>query len=287
MPQAIRPLIIAGLASAGLFVLLSLLGFTGLFLIFSSLPLLYIGYTHPFTPAMITAAIASFILLLFSPISSLFYIITIAVPSLFILAHWTRGHSLIAPITDICAYMIILITGLQWSMVSSGGIQHWLSEAFKRVSFEDMDPAIVNQLSWLSGDGSYLLIGMAAWWSVIFLLTAIWLLGKLQKHPLKPASGYFSPQDLPAWLLPGLIAAIATSFLGSENLRFLGLFAFVIMLLPYVFVGAMYTPLKKALEHSLGWSLVICVLMAVLAWPAIIVATLGVFKHTKQLIIKE
>ena len=286
MPALLNAPFTAALASAAIFVLLSVLGFHGLFLMFSAIPLLYIGYSLPFAPVIISAAITGAILLLFNPFSSLFYIAAIAVPCFFVLAHVMRGHCIIAAIADIGGYAIVSFSLIHLAVLDQGGIPAILSNAFD-LSTMVLDPKLLEQLSWLVSNGSYLLIGMIVWWAVMFLLFSLWLLAALQKNTKIIIFRPLSPTSLPKWSFAVLILAIGVGFTAPENIRFLGLLAFVIMLLPYFFLGVMNTPLKKAMEAGSGWSLIISVVMMVLAWPAMMIATLGVMKHTQQLIIKE
>ena len=287
MPQLLKTPITAGITSAMLFVLLSMLGFNSLFLMFSAIPLFYIGYSLPFAPTVIAGAVASFILLLFNPYSSLFYIAAIAVPCFFILAHRLRTDSLIPAMAELCGYAMVLASTVQLATIDQGGIPGGISKAFDLSQAEAIDPKLALQMQWLMGEGSYLLIGMIAWWAVMFLILSMWLTTKLPKGRDNQSVGQFSTIDLPAWPLVTLLLSIGIGFLAPDNIRFLGLLGFVIMLLPYVFVGAMNTPLKKALGAGLGWALVTSVCIMVLAWPAIFVAAFGVLKHTQQLIMKE
>lgn len=288
MPTLLKPPITAAAASAAIFILLGMLGFNSLFLIVSVVPLLYLGRIQPFAPLLMAAAMTSFILLLLNPVSSLFYITFMAVPVFFIMAHYQRGAAFSDAITDICAYMIVALAMVQLSMYGTGGIQGWIGEQFDLKTLEGIEPALAGQVHWLLQEGSYLMIGMMVWWSVLFLLAASWITDMLAKHLPNPPHHapivYFTRDQPPIWLFGAMLTAIGAGFLATENLRFLGLLSFVIILLPYFFLGAMYTPLQKVLGKSVGWSLVLSIVMMVLAWPAIFMAAFGVFKHTQMLL---
>ena len=279
----------AGITSAAIFVLLNILGISSLFLILSIIPLLCLGYVSTFDKLLPATAIASGILLLFNPISSLFFISSIAVPALFLIARQKRGFTVMHAITDICTYALVVLTLVHLTSLEAGGIANWISSRFDFSTIDHLDPALLTQIQWLSNQGSYLLVGMMVWWGVIFVLIAVWLTEKLLKNtndalPAVPTIRYFSAQATSIWLLPGLILSIAIGFLAPENIRFLGLLSFVIILLPYFFFGAMYTPLKQMLERSLGWSLVITMVLLVLAWPALLIVLVGVYKHAHAII---
>ena len=279
----------AGITSAAIFVLLNLLGISSLFLILSIIPLLCLGYVSTFNKLVPATAIGSGVLLLFNPISSLFFISSIAVPALFLVAHQKRGHTVMHAITDICAYALVALAMIHMFSLETGGLPGWINDRFDFSTIDHLDPALLTQIEWLSAEGSYLLVGMMIWWGVIFMLIAIGLTEKLLKNmtktlPETPTIRYFSAQATSIWLLPGLILSIATGFLAPENIRFVGLLSFVIILLPYFFSGAMYTPLKQMLERSLSWSLVITAVLLVLAWPALLIVLVGVYKHARALL---
>lgn len=284
MPSLLRQPITFGIASAAMFLLLNMLGFNSLFLILSAIPLLYFGQIAPFTSLVLSGAIASGALLLLSAASSLFYLALILLPSLLLVAHLSRGHSLLHGLADCAGYAIIGVSAMNLSLRDQGGIAGWLAERFNTQEFATIDPSLAEQMHWLSTSGSFLLVSIASWWAAIFLLIACWLTVKLLARAGQPS--FLTNSDNiwegapPTWLLGALILSIGIGMMAPENIKFLGTTSFIIILLPYFFYGAIHTPLSKALKAGFGWSLVVSVVLMILAWPAFIIAAVGVFKHT-------
>jgi hypothetical protein len=287
MLPLILPAFGAALASVTILLFFSAIHASVVFFTFAAIPLLFFGLRSSLDLFALSLGFAAILLLGFSSGLCLFFITIIAVPSLFFVLHIKHDHSIGWIVSDIALYALVLLAGVQWMLLDSGGIASIINTAFSMKEMSAVDPEMALQLTWLSKEGSFLLVGAAVWWAILLFYASAWLSCKLADHRLKTNFlnlAHITPFYPPIELLFALILCSILSLMPSENLAFIGKTGFVIILLPYCLSGAMYTPLRKWRGMQTGWIFLVIFLVMLFTWLAVLCATIGVWKHTEAVL---
>ncbi len=287
MPFFTLPSVGAACATVATLVLFSALQLSMAFFIFSAIPLITLGLRYPIAALALSIGIASLVLVGLSSTLCLFFLAVIAVPSLFFIARIRQQHPIGWLLSDLAIYAFVLLAAIQLMLADQGGLASLVKSGLDTRQMDAVDPQMAAQLAWLGGNGSFLLVGAGAWWAILLFYAAAWCACKLVDHrfkthylPLTQLIPYYPPIEL----LLGLLLSGILSLIGTESLAFIGKIGFVIILLPYCLSGAMYTPLRKWRGMQTGWMFLVIFLLMVFTWLAVILATIGVWKHTEAVL---
>lgn len=280
--------IAAGFASAALLLCLSLLQPNIMLGVFCIVPVLYLGMKANLQHAALSLCVASALLLGFSSHLAMFYLLVVAVPALLVLASIRAYRPVVSVLSEVVLYAMLLAALLQFRTQESGGIQGAMQDAFDTRALDMVDPAMVEQLSWMMHEVSFLFIGLGVWFVCLLLYASLWICSALLRNSSINMAPFIrmDTSNPPQWVGIGLIILCLFSMLLGDFYAYLAKLNFVIILLPYVFSGAMYTPLRKWQGMQSGWSVLVYTLAFLLTWPAVIFAFIGVLKHLQAILKK-
>lgn len=287
MPDYTIRSLAAAFATTAMLMLLATIEVSVLSFVFSAIPMIYFAFSAPFAALALAINFTCLMLIGISNPLCLFFLSAIAVPTLFFTAHMKRGHTVGYMLCDIALYTAILIGAIQWMLLDQGGIPAIIAQAFSAKDLAMIDPELAKQIIWLSGNGSFLLVSAASWWGILLFYAAAWVACSIREWRMKDDARRFVKLQAfqpPAALLYGLILCAIISLLPDADSRFLSTCGFVIILLPYCFSGAMYTPLRGWRGMQTGWMFPVFILFMALAWPAAILCAIGVWKHAEALL---
>lgn len=137
-----------------------------------------------------------------------------------------------------------------------------------------------------AGEMSFLFCAFMVWVWAISLYIHSWFANRMlaKRNKLKRASMAIEPFPMPDWVMFLLCVATLASFIGSPSMQFFGKTSFVILMLPYFFLG-----LALVHHQSKDWAgrgLLLFFLYFMLlgqVWIALFIAAGGLLHHIGQL----
>lgn len=290
MPHPLVLAALAGLASAGLFLLL-VSGVPGvlLFAYFVQLPVIFSGLTLGLTGSVVAALSAVLVnSLIAGLLASLIYAVLQAGPALFLVrqallsrtgddgqVEWFPPGLLLAQLTLLAVLAVVLAYGFY--LGEPGGLQGAV-ESFLAVALSEFGaiPSATELPPEVQGL-AFLFPGvMATSWLVMVVLNgvlaqALAVRSGWQRRPTPDLAGL----ELPWWLWPILGLAALFSLFGG-GLGFLGGSLLMIMAVPYFFLGlAVVHSLARQWSHRRVALFVLYACIVLFGWPGLVVVLLG------------
>lgn len=289
MNQSNLQLLAALIATLILYVSLSLLNISAVFLVFSATPLMALGLSGQLKSMLIASTICAFLLLFLDPAATILFITYLALPTILLcpqllLKRNGTWYPVGLALTDLAIYTALCFLALEFSLTDSGGILGAISTMMEQAG-DKLDPEVIAHMGWLVDNGQYILISIAVWWSVLIFylalsLSNIFLVSRNLNLRPNLALQPFLP---PLWILGLLVACAGFGMITQETPQFIARTLFLIFLLPYFLSGAMYSPLRTPNGGRRLWLFLVYFFTLMLAWPALIIAGVGIWQHCKLL----
>lgn len=289
--------LITGLLSGGIFLLVIVSGMGFLFMFAALLPVFLIRLGKSPVLAFQSGLAAAAVITLFSgewP-AGFSFLLFFAMPcwyftkaSLRIVqmqnapAWYPMGHVIL----HLSLYACVLVAiSVAYYTVQEGGITAAIHGKV-RSSLADMPDEYGPMIATMAQDLSFLIFAMLAWMWAIGLYVHGWLANAIlvrQNKAIRPnvAIQVFA---MPGWALYLLGVAALASLIGSESMQFLGKSCFIILLLPYFFLGlALMHRLCADWPNRRFFLFFIYIMLIALLWVALAIAAVGLMHHVAQI----
>lgn len=303
MPKQVTGIIIAALVSCGVFLFVYYSKISPLFMFLSTLPLFAIGFSGDIVSMFRAGAVATLTIAMATAnfyLAALFFLLFF-LPSWHICRMALRHTDLkikdnlptlriwypVGLITINLAVYACVVLGIITAVFAMGDVslpQHIEKTVGEALKEAGKNYEIPPELSIKSI--AFILCGSFVWfWSAI-LLGHAWVSNhSLRKKNLaKRPSLAITPFPMPNWLLSLLSIWALASIIGSESMRFMGKASLIILLMPYFFQGAaMLHIYSKNWGNRLFSLSLIYISVIFFAWPALLIAGIGLWNHIKIL----
>lgn len=296
MPKHLTYPLLAGIASAALFLLVSLLGLGFFFLFLPTLPLLVAGLSLGPRPALKATVFASISVSLVASLpAGVMFFVLLGFPAWYIadrslLAARTEGATRWYPVGLVFLHLSLYACGLLaltafYYTGKAGGLEQIVAEAMKK-EFSGVEPEYADMLATLASQWAFLIFSITIWLWGLALYAHAWFAQRVvanRGHALRPdvAVEVFT---LPNWML-GLLAICAlASLIGSAAMQFLGKACLISLLLPYFLSGCAHMHKASANWPNRRFFLFFVYFMVFAQfWPALMIAGIGLWQHIKAL----
>lgn len=297
MGKYLAPSLIAGVASAALYLIVFTFGLGFLFLFLPTLPIFWLGLSGRFDDALHSALIATILLaILSSPVGAVVvYLMSLGLPAWYIskeAMQYGKGFGTVVwfPLTVIIARLLSVFSFLLLAVTlyyhgEKGGlpgiVTPYIHDALTSLSAE-IDDKTSRVLQEAAPTLSFLIFAVSAWmWGACLYLHA-WVVNRelrRQKIATRPdmAIAAFPP---PNWVISLLLISAIASLVGSPSLAFWGKASLIILLLPHFLFGmALLHAQTRVSNHRALLLFFTYILLGMLLWPVFIVAGYGLLYH--------
>ncbi len=263
-----------------------------------TLPIFFAGLRLNANVAMRAVTVAAIlILVVISPSSSVIYMFLLGLPAWYITKGCLTSYSLADGtfkiwysvgliITNLAFYAVILCGLLSLYYAGTpGGLKSLLAQQILAGS-KELEDEYAQAMNVLAHDWAFLIYPFTVWLWAISLYGHAWLANKLLRkrgHARRPHL-VVNPFLMPGWVLYLLCICALASLIGSPNMRFFGESSFIVMLLPYFFLGIAVMHRQSAAWPSRRFFLFFVYFsIFTQVWPALVLAGAGLWHQLKTL----
>jgi hypothetical protein len=289
--------LIAGIVSAGLYLLVMSLGLGFFFMFLPTLPILLTGLGRSPRLALYATLAATFTLTLVIGFASAFvFLIFLGLPAWYIADHALRwrntaeGERQWYPLglvfTYLTLYACATVAGLTFYYAGEeGGIQGMLTKGMHQ-TFADMEAQYGDLITAVISQWSFLIFSMTVWLWALALYAHAWFAQRMlaSREKSRRPDMAITVFAMPSWMLSLMAICGLASLIGSPTTQFLGQSTLLSLLLPYFLLGA-------AVMHAASktWPtrrfLLFFIYFMVFAqfWPALALSGVGLWHQIKRL----
>jgi hypothetical protein len=287
--------LVAGLVSAGLFLLILGLGLGFLFMFLPTLPLLMLGLGKEARLALAAMLVAALLIALVGGLqAALLFCCMLGIPAWYMThqallwrekAGAREWYSVGLIMTHLTLYACTFVALLGIYYAKDGGLSMLLADSI-RTALAELKDGYSDIIEAMATRLSFLIFAITIWLWGMTLYAHGWLATRLLAHKKRAHRPDFTvtPFMIPGWMISLLLISALASLIGSTDMRFIGKSTLISLLLPYFFAGiaAMHAASRK--WSSRGFFLFFIYFMTfALLWPALILAAIGFFHQIKGL----
>lgn len=292
MSKALIVSLIAGLLSAGLFLIIFGIGLGFIFMFLPTLPLLSLGLSRDASLTIISSATASVIIAAVAglPVGILFMLF-LGFPCWYMVDRALRSHNgqwfpvgIIFLHLTIAACVAVAVVALYYHDVP-GGLPAMVSKDIHE-AFSDVDGEYAEVIDTLASQWSFLVFSITTWLWALALYAHGWLATRAlnqKRQQLRPDFA-IHPFPMPNWMFSLMAIAALASLIGSESMSFVGKSTLISLMLPYFLLGAQVMHSASQTWPSRRFFLFF-IYFSIFAqfWPAMILSGVGLYTHIKSI----